>query len=114
MAPQADDAQGQTHRRSSNDIRQAVALQYEPGAMAAPQIVATGRGEVAERIIALAKEAGVPVKEDPQLVTLLAKLDLDAFIPPELYEVVAHLLAFVYQLDRDFGKARSQLRITDP
>jgi flagellar biosynthesis protein len=77
---------------------QAVALTYDPVSMPAPTISAAGQGEVAERILALAKEHGVPVRQDPGLVTLLAQLDVGQIIPPELYPVVAELLAFVYRL----------------
>ena len=54
----------------------------------------------AENIIKLAREHNVPIKEDPDLVALLVQLDLDQEIPPELYKVVAEILAFVYSLDR--------------
>jgi flagellar biosynthesis protein len=67
--------------------------------MSSPQIVATGRGEVAERIIALAREHDIPIKEDPELVGLLATLDIGSAIPPELYQAVAEVLVFVYRLN---------------
>jgi flagellar biosynthesis protein len=66
--------------------------------MPAPIVSASGQGEVAKRIIALAKENGVPIRHDPDLVTLLAQLEVGQIIPPELYAVVAEILAFVYQL----------------
>jgi flagellar biosynthesis protein len=80
------------------DRRRAVALSYEAGAMPAPTVSASGQGEVAERIIALAREHGVTIREDPDLVALLAQLDIGQIIPPELYAVVAEVLAFVYRL----------------
>ena len=87
------------NRRSSNDGRsRAVALTYDAGSMPAPKVSAVGQGEVAERIMALAKEHGVPIREDPDLVTLLAQFDVGEIIPPELYVVVAEVLAFVYRL----------------
>lgn len=76
----------------------AVALSYNADTMPAPVVTAQGQGEVAERIIALAQEHGVTVRQDPDLVTLLAQLDIGQTIPPELYAVVAEVLAFVYQL----------------
>jgi flagellar biosynthesis protein len=66
--------------------------------MPAPTVSASGQGEVARRIIALAQEHGVPIRQDPDMVTLLAQLDVGQIIPPELYAVVAEVLAFVYRL----------------
>ncbi len=76
----------------------ATALQYEPGNRA-PQITATGSGYVAERIIAAAIEAGVPVRSDPALSKALAALDLGTEVPEELYRAVAEALAWAYKLD---------------
>jgi flagellar biosynthesis protein len=78
--------------------RRATALRYEPGAQA-PRVTATGAGHVAERIVAAAREAGVPVRSDPALVAALATLELDADIPPQLWRAVAEALAWAYQLD---------------
>jgi len=78
----------------------AVALQYD--GKEAPRVTASGRGEVAERILALAEEHGIPLREDPDLVTLLAQLDLGTEIPPNLYVAVAEVLAFAYSVS---GKA---------
>jgi flagellar biosynthesis protein len=63
-------------------------------------VKAKGMGNVAEKIIQLAQEHNIPIKEDPDLVELLVQLDLDQEIPPELYKIVAEILAFVYNLDR--------------
>ena len=59
----------------------------------------SGRGEVAARIIALAEEAGVMVRQDPDLLELLAKVPVGREIPLELYRAVAEVLAFVYQVN---------------
>ncbi|MGQ7280010.1 EscU/YscU/HrcU family type III secretion system export apparatus switch protein [Brevibacillus thermoruber] len=80
--------------------KQAVALRYQAKTMEAPVIVAKGKGYVAENILKTAKENGIPVQEDPSLVEVLGKLDLNQQIPPELYQVVAEVLAFVYRLDK--------------
>lgn len=77
----------------------AVAIAYEPGE-AAPKILATGKGEVAERIIAKAKENDVPLYKDNKLADTLSKLKIGDAIPPELYEVVAEILVFVDDMDR--------------
>ena len=81
--------------------KRAVALRYDKDADAAPVVVATGRGAMAERIIALAREHGIPIQEDAQLVEALARLDLGEIIPPELYPVVAEILVFVGKADRE-------------
>jgi flagellar biosynthesis protein len=85
----------------------AVALAYHAG-KAAPQVVAKGRGFVAEAIIERARSAGVFVHESPELVSLLLQIDLDQHIPPELYLAVAQLLAWIYQLEHGDGSAPAQ------
>ncbi len=80
--------------------KKAVALKYKPLRDNAPKVAAKGTGLVAEKIIAVARKQGIPVKDDPDLIEVLSGLDLDREIPPELYVVVAELLAFVYSLNR--------------
>ncbi|MDR3213805.1 MAG: EscU/YscU/HrcU family type III secretion system export apparatus switch protein [Azoarcus sp.] len=77
---------------------EAVALTYAPGD-SAPTVVAKGRGLVAREIIERAREAGVYVHESPELVSLLMQVDLDAHIPPQLYAVIAELLAWLYRIE---------------
>ncbi|MCM1282665.1 MAG: EscU/YscU/HrcU family type III secretion system export apparatus switch protein [Muribaculaceae bacterium] len=77
----------------------AVAIAYEPGDMA-PKILATGKGQVAEKIIEKAKENKVPTYKDNKLASTLSKLQIGDMIPPELYEVVAEILVFVDDMDR--------------
>lgn len=77
----------------------AVALKYA-GGDTAPTVVAKGRGLIAEEIIARAREHGVYVHESPALVALLAQVDLDQHIPPQLYLAVAELLAWLYKVER--------------
>ncbi|GEC88169.1 MULTISPECIES: EscU/YscU/HrcU family type III secretion system export apparatus switch protein [Brevibacillus] len=88
---------------SEQKRKQAVALKYQAGIMEAPKIVAKGKGYVADNILKTAKEHDIPVQEDPSLVEVLGKLDLDQQIPPELYQVVAEILAFVYRIDKGGG-----------
>jgi flagellar biosynthesis protein len=80
----------------SQPPKTAVALHYD--GKEAPRVTAKGTGELAEKIIALAKEHGVPLHEDAALITLLAKLDLGDEIPPPLYSAVAEVIAFAYLL----------------
>jgi flagellar biosynthesis protein len=78
--------------------RRAAALRYDPEAGGAPTVVAAGSGELADRIIALAREHGVPVREDAPLAAALARLQLEAQVPPELWEAVAQALVWAYRL----------------
>lgn len=84
-------------------MKKAVALKYNPGENDAPVVTAKGQGKLAETILERAKEHGVPVQEDAALVEVLSKLDLDQQIPPELYQLVAEVLTYVYQAE---GKAK--------
>jgi flagellar biosynthesis protein len=78
----------------------AVALKYDGKKNKAPRVIATGRGEIAEKIIEVAKAHNVPLVEDKNLVQLLEALELETEIPPELYRAVAEVLAFIYRLNR--------------
>jgi len=86
--------------KKKSDVKKAVALKYDPKTHGAPKISAKGAGELAKRIIETAIENGVPVKEDPDLVEVLAGLDLEAEVPPEVFVAVAELLAFVYSMNK--------------
>ncbi len=79
--------------------RKAVALKYRPGEDNAPKVSAKGQGPVAEKIIELAREAGVPIREDADLAEILSHLDLNAEIPPDTYVVVAEILSWVYRMN---------------
>ena len=88
-------------------IRRAVALRYDALDAPTPKLVAKGTGELADQIIALAQEHGIPVHEDRNVVALLSQLELDAEIPEELYRAVAAILAFVYRLSERDESSRS-------
>lgn len=79
--------------------KQAIALSYDPEEEA-PRVIASGRGELAERIIDRAKEADIPVHKDDKLADTLSRLDIGDMIPPELYEVVAEIIVFVDAMDK--------------
>ena len=91
-----------TPPESSNPTppRQAVCLRYARDEDPVPRVVAKGRGLVAERILELAREHGLPVREDPELVELLAACELGDDIAPDLFAAVAELLAFLYRVQR--------------
>ena len=87
--------------------KRAVGLKYNQGG--APQVVSKGFGELADQIIALAKENGVLVHEDAELNAFLTRLDLGQEIPPELYYVIAELIAFSYVMQGKFPESWAQL-----
>ncbi len=81
-------------------VKKAAALKYERGRDRAPRLVAKGKGAVAEKIVEIARETGVEVLEDRELVEFLVALDVGQEIPPELYRAVAEVLAYVYRVTR--------------
>jgi len=81
-------------------LKTAVALSYKPEKDRAPKVTAKGKGLIAEKIIALAKAHGVPIKDDPDLVTVLAALEIDREIPPELFKAIAEVFAFIYRVNQ--------------
>jgi flagellar biosynthesis protein len=84
--------------------RVAAALAYDRDRDDAPRVAAQGRGRVADRILQTAREAGLPVRQDPDLAEALAALDLGALIPAELYGVIAEVLAWAYRANADFAR----------
>ena len=83
--------------------KKAAAIKYDARTDQAPRVTARGRGEIARRIIAAARENNVPVVEDQNLAEVLEALDVDVEIPAELYHAVAEVLVFVYRLNRAYG-----------
>ena len=79
--------------------KEAVALRYDSTNEGAPRVVAKGKNEVADRIISLAKQHGVALWEDRDLVQMLGLLELGAEIPPRLYRALAEILAHLYRLE---------------
>ena len=76
----------------------AAALQYDNGRDMAPKVVAVGYGRIAEQIVALARQNNIPIYDDPALAAALSTVDVGAEIPPELYLVVAEVLAYIYRV----------------
>lgn len=89
--------------RPGSSRPRAAALRYRPEAPfqdAAPRLVAKGQGLLAERILDLARQHGVSVTKDPDLLAALEPLDLDHMIPPELFQAVALVLAALYRTNK--------------
>jgi flagellar biosynthesis protein len=92
---------------SAHDAGQEVAaLRYDSGADHAPKLVARGRGVVADKILELAEQHDVPVTRDPTLISILGALDVGAEVPPDLYGVIAEVLAWAYHTDRAAAQQR--------
>jgi len=85
---------------TTKSIQKAVSLKYDANVNSAPVVKSKGLGKLAERIIQIAKENNIPIKEDPNLVELLMQIELEKEIPPELYKVVAEILAYVYRINK--------------
>lgn len=75
----------------------AAALRYEKGKDSAPRLVAKGQGHIAAKILQLAKDNQIPVHEDPALIEILSKMNLEEQIPGDCYRVVAEILAWIYK-----------------
>ena len=80
-----------------NKKSKAVALKYDQDKDQAPRVIAKGQAEIAAMIIKVARERGVEIREDANLVEILHALELDDFIPLEAYTAVAEILRFIYQ-----------------
>lgn len=95
-------------KREKKEITVAAALKYESAKDNAPRVTAKGRGDIADKIIAEARRHGIPIQEDPALVQILSRLDIDEHIPPEIYKAVAEILAFVYSLNERYRQEKAE------
>lgn len=80
--------------------KKSVALKYNKNKDSAPKVIASGKGSIAEKILKKAREENIPIKNDSDIVEVLAKLDIGEEIPEDLYRVIAEILSFVYSLDK--------------
>jgi len=80
-------------------VKLAVALKHDLGKPDAPMVVASGRGSFAEKIIERAVEYDIPIHKDDHLAAMLSQVSVPSFIPEELFEAVARVLAFVYRVN---------------
>ncbi len=94
-------------KKNATKRQLAVALRYNEDKEAAPRVLAKGQGQVAQKILDLARTQGIPVRDDPELVESLAKLDVGSLIPTELYPAVAEVLAFVYRQNLKRAEGRN-------
>lgn len=84
--------------------QQAIALTYQQSNNTAPKVVAKGSGYMADKILATAKQHSVPVYQNKTLASMLMAVELDREIPPELYQAVAEILAYIYHIDKKMQK----------
>ncbi len=83
----------------STPQREAVGLRYDQADDAAPRVVAKGKGELAEQLLAIAEEHGIPVRKDPDLLAYLSATQIGDEVPEEVYQAVASILAFLWRLN---------------
>ena len=85
-------------------ITRAAALSYDPSENDVPILAAFGEGYLAQKIVSVAKESGVPILPDPKLSSMLSKISVGDEISPDMYEAVAKVLVFVSEVDRSYGE----------
>ncbi|BDU51090.1 EscU/YscU/HrcU family type III secretion system export apparatus switch protein [Haliovirga abyssi] len=81
--------------------KKAVGLVYDKENDNSPKVITKGEGYLAEKIIEIAKENGIYIKEDKSLVEILSKLDISEEIPEELYEIIAEIFLYVYSIEKE-------------
>jgi len=91
-------------------IRRAAALRYDPAQDDVPLLTAFGQGLLADKMIALAEEAEIPIVYDAALADMLSKMSLGDEIPPELYAAVAQILVFVSESDSAYAERLKSIR----
>jgi flagellar biosynthesis protein len=95
--PQFDIREQDNRAKAAPEITKAVAIEYDRETDSAPRVTASGRGSVADQILAIAFERGIKVREDAELVEILSLVEVDTPIPLEAFTAVAEILAYVYQ-----------------
>ena len=89
---------------SKKSQKRAAAISYDPGKQDVPVLAAFGEGYVAQKIIEVAMESGIPIMPDPNLTSMLSKISIGDEISPEMYDAVAKILVFVSEVDRSYGE----------
>jgi flagellar biosynthesis protein len=90
-----------------NKKNKAVALKYNAETDYAPVIIASGYGEVANKIITIAEHNGIPVYRDDSAASLMCMLDVGSNIPSELYEVIAAIYCQLLKSTSELKKGKS-------
>lgn len=99
---------------SKSKSKKAVALKYNTEQDMAPVVIASGYGEIAERMIDIAEQKGIPVYRDDSAASLMCMLDVGSNIPPELYELVALIYSQIVEVSSSImEEAGTRLQRTD-
>jgi len=85
-------------------ISRAAAISYDPAEHDVPVLAAFGEGIIADKIVSVAKESGIPILPEPSLTSMLSKISIGDEISPDMYEAVAKVLAFVSEVDRTYAE----------
>lgn len=75
----------------------AVALGYDTSTNRAPTVLAKGQGHVAQRIVQIAIDQGIEIRQDADLLQILKAVDIDSEIPLEAFSAVAEIISYIYQ-----------------
>lgn len=89
-------------------ITKAVAVEYDRNEEAAPRVTASGKGLIAEQILAIAFAKGIKVRKDEDLVEVLSKIEVDSPIPLEAFAAVAEILAYVYKANASMKQRKAR------
>lgn len=90
--------------------KEAVVLSYDENKDEAPKVVAKGKGKIAENIIKKAQENDIPIQEDASLMELLTEINLNETIPEQLFEAVAEVFSYIYQVDREASRRKGSIK----
>jgi flagellar biosynthesis protein len=106
--PNVDLRERDTREAAPPEILKAVAVEYHRGVDSAPMVTASGRGAIAEQILAIAFARGIKVRQDADLVEVLSLIEVDSPIPLEAFAAVAEILAYVYQANAAMRPRRTE------
>lgn len=94
--------------KKQHSFQLAIALKHEMGDSAAPRVISKGQGLAARKILEIAEENEVPIHQDAALSQVLNQVEVEDTIPPDLYEAVAQILAFIYRADKQAMESLKQ------
>jgi flagellar biosynthesis protein len=97
------------NRSKGHKLKKAVGINYDKAKDRAPKVIAKGSGHIAQKIIDIAKEHGIPLYEDPDLVEILSEVDFFKEIHPDTYQIIAEILAFIYMMNNKLKEQRGGL-----
>lgn len=102
----AEKKKNDKEEKHTGSLEKAVALRYDQKKDSSPRVVAKGKGYIARQIKDIAREYGIPIRHDDDLVELLAQVDIDREIPRELYAAVAEVLSWIYRANDEMRKEK--------